>query len=157
MDQDAWLSGFLTEGPEISLDGTTLTLTGTSTMTLTEIEDAPLVGTTWNVTGTLATEAISSVPDTTTASMTIADDGTVAVETGCNSGSGTVEVTDTTLTFGPLAVTRRACADPAVDQLEQAVLAALQGEVTYEITADTMTLRSGEGADAIGLNFTAAS
>ena len=44
-----------------------------------------------------------------TASITIADDGTVAVNTGCNTGSGSVEVTDTTLTFGPIRITKMAC------------------------------------------------
>jgi heat shock protein HslJ len=87
--------------------------------------------------------------------MTIADDGTVAVETGCNTGSGSVEVGDDTLTFGPIATTLRACADEAVNQLEAAVLAVLQGEVSYTIDGSNLSLRSGEGADAIGLELTA--
>jgi heat shock protein HslJ len=157
MAQDTWLSEFLSSGPEIALDGATLTLTGdNAAIVLAEVEDAPLVGTTWNVTGTVANEGVSSVPAEPTASITINDDGTVSVETGCNSGSGPVEITDTTLTFGAIAVTMRACAEEAVDQLEQSVLTALQGEVTYEIDGDTMSIRSGEGPEAVGLEFTAA-
>ena len=157
MAQDTWLSEFLSSGPAIALDGTTLTLTGDdASITLAEVEDAPLVGTTWNVTGTVANEAVSSVPEEAVASITIVDDGTVAVETGCNSGSGTVEVTDTTLTFGQIAVSMRACTDEAVNQLEASVLIALQGEVTYEINGDSLSIRSGEGADAVGLEFAAA-
>jgi heat shock protein HslJ len=156
MEQDTWLSEFLSSSPSISLDGSTLRFTDDEvTLTLDEIEPAALVGTTWTVTGTVANEGVSSVPADATASMTIADDGTVAVETGCNTGSGSVEVGDDTLTFGPIATTLRACADEAVNQLEAAVLAVLQGEVSYTIDGSNLSLRSGEGADAIGLELTA--
>lgn len=155
MDQDMWLSGFLASSPSIALDGSTLTLSGgDTTITLDEIEPTALVGTTWTVTGTLATEAISSVPMDSTASITIADDGSVAVDTGCNTGSGSVEVTDTTLAFGPIVSTLIGC-EPELAALEASVLAVLQGEVTYEISGDTLSLRSGDGAAAIGLDLTA--
>jgi heat shock protein HslJ len=154
MAQDTWLNEFLSGEPAISLDGGTLTLTGDdASITLAEIEDAPLVGTTWNVTGTVANEAVSSVPEEAVASITIADDGTVAVETGCNSGSGTVEVTDTTMTFGPIAVTKRACTDEAVNQLEASVLAVLQGDVSYEINGDGLSLRKDANGSEIGLEL----
>lgn len=156
MAQDTWLSEFLASSPSISLDGSTLSFSGDDvTITLDEIEPAALVGTTWTVTGTVANEAVSSVPMDSTASITIADDGTVAVDTGCNTGSGSVEVGDDTLTFGPIAITMRACADEAVNQLEASMLAVLQGEVTYEIDGSNMSLRSGEGADEVGLELTA--
>jgi heat shock protein HslJ len=156
MAQDTWLSEFLASSPSISLDGSTLSFSGDDvTITLDEIEPAALVGTTWTVTGTVANEAVSSVPMDSTASITIADDGTVAVDTGCNTGSGSVEVGDDTLTFGPIAITMRACADEAVNQLEASMLAVLQGEVAYEISGDTLSLRSGEGADQVGLELTA--
>ncbi len=157
MDQDTWLAEFLASSPEIALDGATLTFTGDdATITLTEIEPADLVGTTWTVAGTVATEAVSSVPIDSTASITIADDGSVAVDSGCNTGSGSVEVTDTTLVFGPIATTKRACADE-LNQLEASVLAVLQGEVAYEIKGNTLSLRTGEGADEIGLELIAES
>ena len=155
MDQDTWLSEFLASSPTIALDGSTLTLTGEeSTITLGEIEAAALVGTMWTVTGTVANEAVSSVPMDAVASITIADDGTVAVNTGCNTGSGSVEVTDATLTFGPIAITKKAC-PPEQTALEASVLSVLQGEVTYTIDGNTMSLRSGDGADEIGLELTA--
>ena len=155
MDQDMWVSEFLSSSPTIALAGSTLTLTGDGvTITLDEIEPAALVGTTWTVSGTLATEAISSVPMDSTASITIADDGSIAVNTGCNTGGGSVEITDTTLVFGPITSTRIGC-QPEVAALEASVLGVLQGEVAYEITGDTLSLRSGEGADAIGLDLTA--
>ena len=157
MAQDTWLSEFLASSPTIALDGSTLTFTGDdASITLEEIEPAALVGTTWVVTGTVANEAVSSIPADATASISIADDGTVAVDTGCNTGSGDVEVGDDTLTFGPIATTLRACVDE-VAELEASVLAVLQGEVAYEISGDTLSLRTGDGADRIGLELTAQS
>lgn len=155
MDQDTWLNEFLSSNPTIALDGRTMTLTGDSaTLTLDEVETAPLAGITWTVTGTLKNEALTSVPADSAASITIADDGTVAVNTGCNTGSGTVEVTATSLTFGPIATTRMAC-EPELMDLEAAVTSVLQGEVDYTIEGTIMTLRSGTGTDMIGLDFTA--
>ena len=155
MAQDTWLSEFLASSPSISLDGSTLSFSGDEvTITLDEIEPAALVGTTWTVTGTVANEAVSSVPMDSTASITIADDGTVAVNTGCNTGSGSVEVGDDTLTFGPIAITKMAC-PPEQTALETSVLAVVQGEVAYEIDGSNMSLRSGDGADEVGLELSA--
>jgi heat shock protein HslJ len=154
MDQDLWVAAFLADGARVTLEGDALTLTGAAaTITLAEVADTPLVGTTWTVTGVVAGEAVSSIPADAVASMTIAEDGTVAVETGCNTGSGSVEVGATTLNFGPIATTKRACIDEAVSDLEASVLAALQGEVTWEISGDSLSIRSGEGAGAVGLEF----
>jgi heat shock protein HslJ len=155
MAQDTWLSEFLASSPSISLDGSTLSFSGDEvTITLDEIEPAALVGTTWTVTGTVANEGVSSVPADSSASITIADDGTVAVNTGCNTGSGSVEVGDDTLTFGPIATTLMAC-PPEQTALETSVLSVLQGEVAYEIDGSNLSLRSGDGADEIGLELTA--
>ena len=155
MAQDTWLSEFLASSPSISLDGSTLSFSGDDvTITLDEIEPAALVGTTWTVTGTVANEAVSSVPMDSTASITIADDGTVAVNTGCNTGSGSIEVGGDTLTFGPIAITKMAC-PPEQTALETSVLAVVQGEVAYEIDGSNLSLRSGTGADEVGLELTA--
>ncbi len=154
MDQDTWLSDFLMDLPTIALDGETLTLSsGDTTITLDELQPSELVDTTWTVTGTVANQGVSSVPADSTASIMIAPDGTVAVDTGCNTGSGSVEIADTTLVFGPIATTRRACADE-LNALEASVLAVLQGEVSYEINGNTLSLRVGEDADEVGLELT---
>ena len=157
MDQDTWLGEFLASSPSISLDGSTLSFSGDEvTIILAEIEPAALVGTSWTVTGTVATEAVSSVPMDSPASITIADDGTVAVNTGCNTGSGSVEIGEDNLTFGPIATTKMAC-PPEQTALEASVLSVLQGEVAYEIDGSNLSLRSGDGADEIGLELTAES
>jgi heat shock protein HslJ len=155
MDQDTWLSEFLSSLPTIELDGETLTLaSGETTMTLAELQPSELVDTKWTVTGTVANEGVSSVPADSTASIMIAPDNSVSVDTGCNTGSGTVEIADDTLTFGPIATTKKAC-PPDQTALEASVLAVLQGEVTYEIDGANLSLRTGEGADEIGLELTA--
>jgi heat shock protein HslJ len=160
MDQDTWLSEFLSSLPYIALDDNTLRLSNDDvTITLLDVSEAnpdiEVEGTTWVVTGTVATQAISSVPADSMATLTITD-GTAAVNTGCNTGSGTVEVTDTTMTFGPLATTRMACPDDVM-ALETSVVSVLDGEVTYEISGVTMSIRKGVGVDAIGLELSAES
>ena len=154
MAQDTWLSEFLAGGPEIALADDTLTLTGSeATLTLDAVQDVGIEGTTWMITGTVATEAVSSIPAGAEPSLTITD-GQAAIDTGCNSGSGSVEVTDTTLTFGPIATTRMAC-PPDLTDLETTVLTVLQGEVTYEIDGASMSIRA-EGPDGeIGLELSA--
>lgn len=155
MDQDTWLSEFLSSLPTIELDGETLTIaSGETSMTLAELQPSALLDTNWTVTGTVANEAVSSVPTDSTASIMIAPDFSVSVNTGCNTGSGSVEVTDDTLTFGPIATTKMAC-PPEQTELEASVLAVLQGEVTYEIDGSNLSLRSGDGADEVGLELTA--
>jgi heat shock protein HslJ len=155
MAQDTWLSEFLSSGPAIALDGDTLTLTGDdATLVLEAVQPAELEGTTWTVTGIVANEAVSSLPMDAEASITITD-GQAAIRTGCNSGSTSVEITDTTITFGPIALTKMACADEEVDRLERHVLAVLDGEVTYEISGDGLSLLNEAADGRPGLELSA--
>jgi heat shock protein HslJ len=156
MEQDTWLSEFLGSGPTIALDGETLTLSADdTTMTLVAQAPADVEGTTWVVTGIVANEAVSSVPAGTEGAATLTiTDGQAAIETGCNTGSGTVEVTDTTMTFGPVALTRKAC-EPEVTELEASVVLVLDGEVAYEVDGDTLSMRKTGADGEIGLQFAA--
>ena len=145
MAQDTWLAEFLS-GASASLQDTTLTLSKEGTTVTLEDEtvanpDRPLEGTRWVVTGVIAGDAVSSVPAEPTASLQF-DAGSVAVETGCNAGSGGYERGDGVLTFGPIATTLKMCEED-VAALEQAVTTVLQGEATYDIQADTLTLQNG--------------
>ncbi len=146
MEQDRWVAELL-GGAGLTLDGDTLTLErGSVVLTLVDREvadpDRPLEGTRWVVDGIVAGDAVSSVPAGLTAAITIAD-GQVSVEAGCNTGGGTVKVTEETLVFGPIALTEMACA-PAAMAVEQAVIAALTGRVAYTIEAGTLTLDAGD-------------
>jgi len=150
MAQDQWLAAFLPDAG-IVLDGDTLTLDKDGvTLTLTDRvvadPDRPLLGTHWVVESLVSAGAVSSVPVGVTAALTFSD-GKVDVESGCNRGSGSAKVTDTTITFGPIATTRMACPEPAM-AVETAVLAPLEGEVTYAIEADTLMLE-GDGSGLV--------
>jgi heat shock protein HslJ len=148
MKQDTWVSSFL-GGAAVTLAGDTLTLkNGDVTMTLTDRRvadpDRPLVGTKWVVDGIITGDAVSSVPAGVTAGLTITGD-TMQVDTGCNTGSATVQVTATTMTIGPMALTKKACQASAA-AMEAAVVATLTGEVAYSIEADRLTITSKGGA-----------
>jgi len=156
-DQDTFVSEFLTSGPTVVLDGDQLTLTsGDVTVTMLDREvaepDLPLEGTTWILDGLVTNDAISTVPLGVEASLLI-EDGQASVDTGCNTGSGSVEITDTTLTFGPLAITLMACEEDA-DRTQTVVLTTLDGEVDYLIESDRLTIRHPDGT---GLDYRAAS
>ncbi|MDX2378820.1 MAG: META domain-containing protein [Acidimicrobiia bacterium] len=146
-DQDAFVSGFLTSGPTIALDGDELVLTsGEEMITFLDREvadpDRPLEGTTWMVESTVSEQAVSSVPGGIEATLVI-DGDTANVDTGCNSGTTTVEVTDTTLTFAPMATTLALC---EFQDFEDAVMSTLSGEVDYVIEADLLSLRRPDGS-----------
>jgi heat shock protein HslJ len=155
MAQDQWVAAFLPDAA-VTLDGDTLTLVkGDVTLTATDKEvatpDKPLEGTTWVVDGLVTNQAVSSVPAGVTATLVFAD-GKVAVDTGCNTGSGATAIGEASITFGPVATTKMAC-EPAAMEVEQLVLAVLAGDVGYSIDADALQLRGAGG----GLDLRAAS
>lgn len=152
MDQDAWIAEVLARPATVALAGPTLTLTaGATTLTLTDREvaspDATLVGPTWTLDtllqGTGGDGAASSVPEGVMATLTFADDGTYAVDTGCNSGSGTYAVEGDGLAVDPPALTRRGCPGPGAE-VEATLVALLDGEVASEITEQRLTLTNGD-------------
>jgi adhesin HecA-like repeat protein len=154
MDQDAWLADLL-DGATIRLEGDTLTLAKPAVgLTLVDREvadpDRPLAGTRWVVDGLMEGDAISSVPAGVVAALTFSA-GRVDVEAGCNRGGGAVSVTDATLTFGPIALTKMACEGSAME-VERLVSEVLSGAVGYTIEAGTLTLDAG----VVGLTLRAA-
>lgn len=165
MDQDAWIGELLRSRPTLALDGDQLTITGTvagDQVVVTLLDrvvadpDLPLVGTTWTVDGIVTGDSVSSVPIGGEASITIGDDGRAAIRTGCNTGNATVEIGDDTIAFGPMALTRMACA-PDLDRLERAVVEVMAGEVAYTIEAGRLTLDTLSGTgETTGLTLTAA-
>ncbi len=152
--QDDWLSEFLGSRPDIVLDGNELTLSsGGVTMTLLDREvadpDLPLVGTTWTVTSIISGDAVSTVPDGAVATFEFAEDGTVAVNTGCNTGSGRYELSGTTLRFSGVAITEMACPG-ARGALEAAVIPVL-GADAIEVTIEAGSLTLDAGDAGLGL------
>jgi heat shock protein HslJ len=150
MDQDAWLSGTVFAAPLIAtVDGDTLTLSRDRLeLVLTDRKvaspDRALQGTAWHLTGISTADSVSSIPaGVTTPTLTIAEDGTVSLHTGCNGGGSTASVLDHTVTFTPPRTTKMACADESGRQTEASVVAVLDGAVTWSITERTLTLTKG--------------
>jgi heat shock protein HslJ len=155
--QDDWLFGFLGAGPSVAQEGDTLTLSADGTViTLQDRDvaepDLPLAGTTWTVDSIFSGDAVSSVPGGAVATLVFTDAGQLEVDTGCNSGGGTYEATDGSISIERLMTTLRAC-DDAAGQLEAAVLTVLNaGEVQYAIDAGSLTLMAGD--QGLGLRGT---
>ncbi|MET8172658.1 META domain-containing protein [Streptomyces clavifer] len=129
----------------------TLTAAGGDSIALASRPPAPLTGTAWKVTGLVSGDTASSLPAGTegAAHLTLGKDGSVEGSLGCNSFHGKAAVSGSTITFGPLASTRKMCPGPEMD-LERELLAVLQGRATYRIEHRTLSLtaESGKGLDA---------
>ncbi|WNF28434.1 META domain-containing protein [Streptomyces sp. C11-1] len=134
----------------------TLTTGGGDTVALSEQPAADLVGTRWAVNTLLSGESATSVPadlpQERTPHLTFRENGTVEGNSGCNAFHAKATVKGDTITFGPVAGTRRMC-PKAEMETERAVLAALDGKVTYTIKGQTLTLTA---ADDKGIAATAA-
>jgi heat shock protein HslJ len=103
--------------------------------------EAEITDRTWQV-----TELKGQAPvEGTTLDMTIADE-TVAGSSGCNTYNGAATVADDTISLGPnFAMTFMACEDPIMIQ-EQAYLEALSSAATFEVQGDTLTLLDDAGS-----------
>jgi heat shock protein HslJ len=147
-DQDEWLFALLGAQPAVELVGDELTLTeGGTVISLLDREvadpDLPLVGPVWTVTALVTGDAVSSPPEDVVATMVFTDDGLVMVNTGCNSGSGSVEIRASTIVFGAIAMTQMACqGGPAL--MERAMTQVLAADVVaYTIDASVLELSIG--------------
>jgi heat shock protein HslJ len=160
MKQDQWLSTFLASSPTWTYDGGTLQLTnGTDTMQLTEAlpGSAAVQGVGWKLDGLISKSGstVSAVDPGVTAWIEF-QGSTVTVDNSCNTGSGAAEIGDTTITFGPIAMTLRACTSPNSD-VQEAMTAVLQGVTNYTVTDDPsgvlLVIMSADGTT--GLQFQA--
>jgi len=154
MEQDRWLTDVLSSEPALTLDGKKLTLRADDGTVIELMDhraadpDQGLTGTKWRleaiVQGSGGDAAVSSVPAGVKATLAFNEEGELMVETGCNSGSAKVEVTDDVLRLRPVITTLIGCIGDAM-RVERAVLAVLQeGEVSYDIEADRLTLTRGD-------------
>ncbi|MFT4109519.1 META domain-containing protein [Propionicimonas sp.] len=125
---------------------------GTAVLTLAAVEDKPLEGTEWRLSGVIADEAVSSAAGDGTVSLTIT--GGQLSGRACNSFHGPVAASGGSFRTGALASTKMACASAALTKQEHTVLATLQAATSYAITGDQLIISADDGA---GLVFTAAS
>jgi heat shock protein HslJ len=147
-EQDTWLATFLKSTPSWRLDGGNLVVnSGNTELTLLDKAvaepDLPLAGTRWSVDTIMDGTTASSVPPGPPATL-LFDKDTVAVDTGCNRGSGGYQRSGNTIRFDAVATTKMAC-EPDRATLENALLGMLGGELTYDIHADRLTLKQPSG------------
>jgi heat shock protein HslJ len=142
--QDEWVSALVSGGPTLTRAAGTLTLASDDvTVTFDEQSDPPadpLDGSAWRVVSLDGSDFSFAVPEG--AYLAYAD-GRVAVSTGCNSGSAEVEITEDTITFGPMALTRMACVGDVM-AFETALVQLFGGPLEYTLESDELTLSNGE-------------
>jgi putative lipoprotein len=78
------------------------------------------------------------------ATLVLDADGTASGSGGCNNFHGSYQTSGNDLTFGPLASTRKQCADDVMS-VEQPYLAALQDSASYTIAGNTLTIDDSSG------------
>ena len=109
-----------------------------------------LSGPTWRVTGyNNGRGGVVSTLSGTVLSMVFDTDGRVSGNTGCNMFNGPYTLSGSSISFGPLITTRRACLSEDANQQEQQFLAALDATTMYQLVGATLTFRDGAGATQI--------
>jgi heat shock protein HslJ len=153
--QDTWLAAVLQQKPTWKLDANRLNVTAGKTSLVLQDKavtqpELPLDGTKWTVESLINGETASHPVGAEKAHLTISGER-VTGSTGCNDLQGIVSRTGDKLTFGELAITRRACTGDA-GTLEKAILTVLQGQLTFTIKANQLSLRGtgGTGLDLTG-------
>lgn len=158
MAQDTWLTGWLTTGPTVATTADGISLTGdgvtielaeqTSGPSVTSANGMPvLTGTTWTLHTLSSGGTASSLPAGVEApTLVFAEDGSVAVFTGCNGGSTTAVIGDDGfITFEPMMTTMMACGEPA-DGVAATVTTVLDGRVAFawEGSGDLVLANQGQ-------------
>lgn len=120
---------------------TTLALAGAAGAQSSTPQAPLLTGTTWTL--TQLQQGGQTVTPTGTERPTLRLDGrTASGSTGCNTYRGAYASRGDVLRFGPLATTRRACAEPAL-RLETLYVNALRQVTGYQLSGQTLTLFAG--------------
>jgi len=134
-------------------DGKTLTLTDASgAEALTYAAQAPdSIEGEWLVTGYNDGTGVVPPADGTSVVLTFNPDGTVSGNAGCNQFFGGYGVEGSTITVGPLMSTMMACEDAVMAQ-EVAVIGALEGATTWQITATGAELRGANDTLQLSLS-----
>lgn len=148
-EQDRFVASVLGGSPTWQLSGDQLTITAGST----KVELAPreavdpdrdLAGTTWELDTLIDGDVASSMAAGTEPVTLTFDGGQVVADTHCNGVTGTYTVSGDKLQVEQGPMTKKMC-PPEIMRGESAVVDVLQGEVTYEITADRLTLTNSSG------------
>jgi heat shock protein HslJ len=151
--QDEWLAAMFTEGVTMVRELPELTVTSgdvTITFTLAPKRDLQdIFAKTWRLTGTITDGSMSRVPNAMRRPrVTLGGNGLGRLDTGCNSGRITVTADETSINFGPPAITRIRCQDPAA-YVEEAMLAVMDGRSDYVIFYGAMLIIYKGGAGLV--------
>jgi heat shock protein HslJ len=100
----------------------------------------------WTITGVATGDSIDSMLLGTEPTLSFSDDGTMTVDTGCNTGGGDWDLDGDAITLDSIRITLRACDEPrGAGNQEAAVLAALDAAERVEVTPGSLTLLDGDG------------
>jgi len=150
--QEAAITTNMANVASFSIDGSDLTLKDKSGATLLEYTEntVTLEGSAWTATGVNNGKgAVSSTALTEHITATFGPDGALSGSGGCNDYNATYTVDGADgLTIGPIASTRKACADDVMNE-ESAYFAALGNVAKFEIDGDTLTLRDSSGSTQV--------
>jgi heat shock protein HslJ len=106
-----------------------------------------LAGRTWLVTGIVTIGGPQPVPASVEATLTFHADGTLDVNPGCNSGSGSASFDGDTVSAA-VAVTEMACTDRDRMDVQQAVLAVLGSPMHWNVADDSLLLTPTDVSDS---------
>ena len=120
-----------------------LVLMSAALLTLAACASTITIAGTWNlISAGPQNKPIAAVPDANSA-LTIGQDGKISGSVGCNTLSGTFSASGDQITFGPIASTMMACADPVMVQ-EGNVLNILTGTAKFTLENNRLTIINGE-------------
>jgi heat shock protein HslJ len=148
--QDTWLADFFTSKPELLRDGDQLTVkSSAATLLFLDREvanpDRPLTGRTWTVDTFISGGSASNRNLSMNPTLTFNDDGTFAVFSGCNNGSGMWTRDAAELTLSAVSSTERGCVDEGLAAAEADVQAVIKdGVLEVTIDAARLTLMRGD-------------
>jgi heat shock protein HslJ len=148
MTQDTWLIKLLESKPAVRLAGDELTLeSGSTVLRLLDRKvvepDVALTGHRWTVESIVSGEAVSSIPQGASATLTFNADGSIDVDDGCNQGSARWSTVAGGIQVSDLVLTKKAC-QGAGAALEDAVVRVLRaGTIAAAIAGNALTLRAG--------------
>ena len=116
-------------------------LAGCTSRTSPPASPAGLAGTRWRLEKLGDQPAIPGVE----ATLEFPEEGKVSGRGSCNRFFGTVEVSGGTIRFGPLASTKMACIEDAVNEQEGKYLEALQAAERFEFDGPALLIHSRGG------------